>query len=192
MFMNATSIKIPPKELYTYDDYARLPEGAPYQLIGGKLVMTPSPSTFHQFVLVRLLGHLLNYQAKENKGAVLVSPLDVYFNQEETFQPDIIFISKERSHIIEHNKINGAPDLVVEILSPSTAYYDLRKKYRVYERYGVKEYWIVDPEDETVEIYLNHDGRFLMHQHVKRQGVASSVILDGFNVELAELFRQMS
>ncbi|NHM28859.1 Uma2 family endonuclease [Desulfofundulus sp. TPOSR] len=189
--MNPTSIEIPPKELYTYEDYARLPEGAPYQLIGGKLVMTPSPSTFHQLVLVRLLGHFLNYQAKENRGTVLVSPVDVYFNHEETFQPDIIFISRERTHIIEHNKINGAPDLVVEILSPSTAYYDLRKKYRVYERYGVKEYWIVDPEDETVEIYLNKDGRFILHQQVRRQGVVTSAILDGFKVEVAELLVQM-
>ncbi|MCS5695371.1 Uma2 family endonuclease [Desulfofundulus thermocisternus] len=189
--MNRTSIEIPPKEMYTYEDYARLPEGAPYQLIGGKLVMTPSPSTFHQLVLVRLLGHFLNYQAKENRGTVLVSPVDVYFNHEETFQPDIIFISRERTHIIEHNKINGAPDLVVEILSPSTAYYDLRKKYRVYERYGVKEYWIVDPEDETVEIYLNKDGRFILHQQVRRQGVVTSALLDGLKIEVAELLVQM-
>ncbi len=189
--MNPAPIEIPPKESYTYEDYARLPEGAPYQLIGGKLVMTPSPSTLHQFILVRLLGYFLDYQSKEKAGVVLVSPLDVYFDHEETYQPDIVFISKERLNIIERNKINGAPDLVVEVLSPSTAYYDLRKKYKVYERHGVKEYWIVDPEEETVEIYVVKEGRFTLHQQLEHQGRAASVILDGFTVEIADLFARL-
>lgn len=133
----------------------------------------------------------MNYQAGENKGIVLVFPVDVYFNDEKTFQPDIIFISREKTHIIGRDKINGAPDLVVEVLSPSTAYYDLRKKYRVYERYGAREYWIVDPEEEVVEIYLNREGRFVLHQQVDRQGLVTSAILDGFSLEAAELFVQI-
>lgn len=119
---------IPVKNSYTYEDYARLPEGTPFQLIGGKLIMTPAPGTYHQIILMRLIEKLLFFLAGKDLGILFTAPVDVFLEEKETYQPDIIFIAKDRLHIIETTKIKGAPDLVIEILSPSTGYYDLKKK----------------------------------------------------------------
>jgi len=188
MSMPAKEIKIRPKDVYTYDDYAVLPEGTPYQLIGGKLVMTPSPTTYHQDIVICLAEKILNFNAKEKVGKIYVSPVDVYFEEKETYQPDIIFILKERLHIIELTKINGAPDLVMEILSPATAYYDLKEKFKVYARHGVKEYWIVDPKDKSIEIYEGQEGKFKQVQRAEEEGKVKSSALKGFEVELKDIF----
>ncbi|WP_243174924.1 Uma2 family endonuclease [Desulfofundulus sp. TPOSR] len=91
-------------------------------------------------------------------------------------------------NIIEPQRINGAPDLVVEILSPATAYYDLRKKFKVYERCGVKEYWIVDPEEKSVQVFVPREGRFVLDQEAERTGEISSRVLPGFTVRLESIF----
>jgi Uma2 family endonuclease len=157
MSLPVGEIEIPQKEVYTYADYVLLPEGAPYQLIGGKLVMTPVPTTYHQIISMRLELKFANFVNEKNLGLVLDAPIDVYFGEKETYQPDIIFIDRDRFHIIESAMINGAPDLVVEILSPSTGYYDLKKKARTYARHGVREYWIADPEDKSIEAYKGQE-----------------------------------
>jgi len=113
----ARAVEIPKKEMYTYDDYAKLPEGAPYQLIGGKLIMTPAPSIHDQDIAKKLLVRLFSLEEK-GLGKVFHAPINVYFEETETYQPDIIFISKERLGIIEEESIKGAPDLVIEILPP--------------------------------------------------------------------------
>lgn len=187
-----TEIKLAPKEVYTYADYALLPEGAPYQLIGGKLVMTPSPIPYHQSISMRLELKLASHVLEKNLGMVYYAPLDVYLEETETYQPDIIFIAKDRLFIIESTKINGAPDLVVEILSPSTAYYDLKKKFKVYAKHGVKEYWIVDPLEKSVEVYTGIDGKFTLGQRVEKEGVISSEVVRGFAVEIKDIFIEIS
>lgn len=116
------------------------------------------------------------------------APIDVYLEEKETYQPDIIFVARSRLNIIEKDKINGAPDLVVEILSPSTAYYDLKKKFKIYAAHGVKEYWIVDPEEKSVEIYVNREGRFVLQQRVEVEGKVESTLLPGLAVEAREIF----
>ncbi|MDI6631248.1 MAG: Uma2 family endonuclease [Bacillota bacterium] len=172
----------------TYEDYRKLPEGAPYQLIGGELVLTPAPGTYHQIIAMKLGVQMANFVSGKERGMVLFAPVDVYLEETETYQPDIIFIARERMEIIEPARISGAPDLVVEILSPTTAYYDLRKKYKVYERTGVKEYWIVDPEEKSVQVFLPKEGKFILDQEVAGQGVVSSRILEGFTVSLESIF----
>ena len=114
--------------------------------------------------------------------------IDVYFEETETYQPDIIFISKDRLHIIERERIKGAPDLVIEILSPATAYYDLRKKFKIYEKHGVKEYWIVDPEDKSVIAYKSQQGKFSLIQELKGEGKISSGALKELEIELGDIF----
>ncbi|CAD7772607.1 MAG: Putative restriction endonuclease [Candidatus Methanoperedenaceae archaeon GB50] len=128
------AIAIPKKKKYTYEDYAKLPEGAPYQLIGGELIMTPTPTPYHQIVSRKIVPLLVQHVEKNDLGEVFYSPIDVYLTEEDTFQPDIIFISKERFNIIGETKIESAPDLIIELLSPATAYYDLGRKYEVYEK----------------------------------------------------------
>ena len=179
---------IPIKERYTYEDYNKLPEGAPYQLIGGKLVMTPSPIPYHQ-ELSRDLGFKLFTFVRENDlGHVYYAPLDVYFSETDVYQPDILFIHKKRVEIIGKTKIEGSPDIVFEILSPSTAYYDLRKKFRVYEKSGVKEYWIVDPDLKRIEVYENEKFTYKIFSEAENKGRVSSSVLKGFEVELVALF----
>lgn len=179
---------IPQKEVYTYADYALLPEGAPYQLIGGELVMTPAPSTFHQIISIRLAGEFIYFVREKDLGIILAAPVDVYFEEKETYQPDIIFIAKDRLSIIEPARINGAPDLVVEILSPSTGYYDLKKKARTYARHGVREYWVVDPEDHSIEVHVGQEGKFILSQRVEGEGRVESLVLKGLAVEAKEIF----
>jgi len=191
MSLPVREIEIPQKEVYTYADYALLPEGAPYQLIGGKLVMTPAPNTYHQIISIRLELKFANFVNEKNLGLVLDAPIDVYFGEKETYQPDIIFIAQDRFHVIEPARINGAPDMVVEILSPSTGYYDLKKKARTYARYGVKEYWIVDPEDKSIEVYKGQEEKFVLDQRVEEEGKIKSLILDGLAVEAKEVFAQI-
>jgi len=176
------------KRRYTYEDYAKLPEGAPYQLIGGELVMTPSPVPYHQIVSRRIEFELLKFVEERRLGEVIYAPIDVYLSETETYQPDIIFISKERLNIIGEKKIEGAPDLVIEILSESTAYYDLRHKKRVYEASGVREYWIVDPMEKGIEVYENMNGEFKVFSKAIEKGRVNSKLLQGFGVELERVF----
>ena len=178
----------PTEEKKTYADYAALEEGAPYQLIDGELVMSPAPTVLHQLVIWRLGTRLFNHVETHELGIVVGSPIDVYLSDTETYQPDLIFISDERRDRITEPYIKGAPDLVVEVLSPSTGYYDLTKKRRTYEAAGVKEYWIIDPKEKTVEILYNLEGTFKTLIHAYQQGEVSSRLLNGFKVDLAKLF----
>ena len=180
---------LPEKERYTYDDYTQLPEGAPYELIRGELVMAPSPTPFHQIIQSNLHFALARFVRTERLGQVLTAPMDVRLSEEDTVQPDLIFIAAERSHIIGEQAIDGAPDLIVEILSPSTAYRDLTTKKRLYEEHGVREYWVVDPDSETVEVFELADERFMQHARAVEAGTTSSAVLEGFAVDLTDLFQ---
>ena len=124
------SILADPHEKYTYEDYAKLPEGAPYQLINGKLIMTPAPAIYHQKLIGRIFIELAQYVNKNSLGEVILSPVDVYLSDTETYQPDIIFVSTNQLSIIGEQKVEGAPDLIIEVLSPNNAYYDLRHFFR--------------------------------------------------------------
>lgn len=177
------------EKIYTYADYRQLPEGAPYQLIGGELVLTPAPTSYHQIISMQLVSKMVAYVTEKNLGIVLYAPVDVYLEETETYQPDIIFFSRERLPIIKPEKIEGAPDLVVEILSPTTAYYDLRKKYRIYEKHGVREYWLVDPEEKSIQVFTLAEGKFKLDQEVEEEGSVCSRVIDGFSVAAAEIFR---
>lgn len=138
----------------TVHDYLALPDAGPrYQLVDGDFHMAPAPNLFHQRAS-RNIGHLLLTWLDQNPiGEVFYAPLDVFLTETNVFQPDILFISKSRSHLLQENGVHGAPDLVVEILSPSTSFLDLGSKKRVYARCGVRELWIVDPVERSVAVY---------------------------------------
>ncbi|MDF9407708.1 MAG: hypothetical protein A4E52_01508 [Pelotomaculum sp. PtaB.Bin013] len=186
--IKAIQAAITSDRIYTYEDYSRLPEGAPYQLIGGNLVLTPAPTTYHQIISMKLGTKMAGYVMEKDLGLVLFAPIDVYFENTETYQPDIIFIAKERLSIIEKEKIKGSPDLVIEILSPGTGYYDLKKKFKIYENHGVKEYWIVDPEDCSVEIYAVQEGKFILRHKAEKKGSVDSKVVTGFKIDVENFF----
>ncbi len=154
--------------------------------------MTPAPSTYHQIISMKLEVKLANFVMERDLGLVLDAPLDVYFEESETYQPDLVFIARERLSIIEPDKINGAPDMVVEILSPATAYYDLRRKFKIYEKHGVREYWVIDPEEQSVEIFALQDGRFTLEQKAEKQGTVSSKVVEGFTLPVENIFSSIS
>ena len=147
-------------EKKTVKDYQQLPEGAPYQLINGKLIMSPSPNRIHQKLIVEISRVIGNYLKTNTIGEAYIAPSDVYLDDENVVQPDIYFVSNANLSILTDAGAEGAPDMIIELLSPSNAYYDLRAKLQLYEKYGVKEYFIVDPEDNMVIAYKLTKGRY--------------------------------
>jgi len=184
----ATALPIPEKESYTYADYAQLPEGAPYELIAGDLVMAPSPSARHQQILRSLAWAIQRHIDEHKSGEVLFAPMDVYLSDDTTVHPDVLYIAEARREIIGAQRINGAPDVVAEIFSPSTGHRDVGIKKRFYEQHGVREYWTIDPETQAVEVHVNTDTGFQQRARVVETGAVASAVMEGFNLEIARLF----
>jgi Uma2 family endonuclease len=178
------------KRKYTYQDYLELPDdGKRYEIINGELVMVAAPFTIHMRISKKIYNLLLSYSEDETKGEIFYAPIDVVLGDTNVFQPDLLYIKKENSYIITEKNIYGAPDLIVEILSPSTAYYDLFDKKEIYAQFGVQEYWIVDPMKQSVEIYLNRENIFELRQRLDKEGEAKSDVLKGFQVDVKEIFK---
>ena len=139
----------------TWEDVLRMPDdGNRYEFIGGRLYMTAAPVIRHQRVLARLWSALFPILVDSGRGEVLSAPLLVQFpGTDDRVQPDLLFISEERREIIGEKQVTGAPDLVVEILSPSTAHRDRGIKLDLYARSGVRQYWIVDPDEDVVDVW---------------------------------------
>jgi Uma2 family endonuclease len=152
-----------------------LPEGTRAEIIDGVLYMSPASLVNHQVVISTLLASFYNFTVKKRSGKVFTSPIDVYLNEQNAFQPDIIFISKSNKGIIKDDGIYGAPDLVIEVLSPGTSRTDLTKKKIVYEKAGVKEYWVVDPKTKLATGFLLLKGKF--EEFKKEKGKLSSSLL---------------
>jgi Uma2 family endonuclease len=143
------------QRLLTYADYAALPDdGHRYQLLEGELVTTPSPNRWHQQISFRLASEVLNHVQARGLGEAFAAPLDVTLDDRNVVQPDILFVSNERSGILQGSRVIGAPDLCVEILSPGAERIDRVSKLELYARFGVTHYWIVDLNARTIEEYV--------------------------------------
>ncbi len=174
--------------IYTYQDYLKINDDNQYELIGGELILVPAPKTIHQRVKGRLVWFITNFIRHNNLGEVFDAPIDVIFSDKDKPQPDILFISANRLDIITEDNIKGAPDLVIEILSPSTASYDRVKKSKLYYRYGVKEYWIVDPDVKTIEVFISGEKNWNLIESYDRNGILLSPLLPGLEIALKEIF----
>ncbi len=172
----------------TIEDYERLPEGAPYQLIAGELIMTPSPTPFHQSIIYQLILELGFFVKRNKLGKILPAPIDVYLSDEDIYQPDLIFIRADRARGIRKDKLRIIPDLVEEVLSPSTAYYDLTRKKEMYCISGVTEYWIVNPEAETIEIMVKHGEIYQTEQFLHKTDTLESAMFPGFTMKIENIF----
>lgn len=147
--------------LLTYEDYCVLPDdGKRYEIMEGVLHVTPAPTTRHQRVSRRLLVLISLHVEAQGLGEVFCSPIDVVLSPHNVVQPDIVFVSEKRRHIVTEKNIAGPPDLVVEIVSASSAHTDRGLKAQVYARRGVEHYWLVDPEGETLEEYQLQGGAY--------------------------------
>lgn len=179
--MQTTSIR------YNYQDYLQLPEDKRYEIIDGELFMVPSPNESHQRILANIFNTLSSYVKKSTLGTIYFAPFDVLFSDEDIVQPDIIFVANENKKIITKDNIRGVPDLVVEVLSPSTGKRDRGIKKKLYARHGVRECWIVDPERETVEVFLLKGKEFEGKRYRVKDSISSTVI-KGLNIEIKEIF----
>ncbi len=183
----AVAVKERPKrKVWTYEDYLRLTDDKRYEIINGRLIEMPAPTVLHQRVLGDLY-YIFRVRLK-GKGDVLISPVDVILSDTAVVQPDLIFISRERLGIVRE-RIFGPPDLVVEIVSPSSYGRDRYEKFVLYERYGVKEYWIVLPREKVIEIWCLKDGRYVLHSVAAGSGEVESCVLKGFKVKVEEVLR---
>ena len=173
---------------FTYVDYVNAPEDKRYELLDGDLVVTPAPGERHQSVSVLLTSRLFQFVTENRLGRVYAAPFDVVLSNTDVVQPDLLFVSNERAHVVTAANVQGAPDLVVEILSPSTAERDLTFKRSLYARHGVREYWIVDTEARTVTVLRLREGEFEVAGEYGAGETLTSPVLPGFELRVDDMF----
>ncbi len=147
---------------WTYSDYARLPDdGRRYEVMNGVLIMSPAPNEIHQMAVVRFTYYLFQHVDLAKRGRVIVAPFDVELTPKRVVQPDILVVLQTNAAKQTSTRLIGAPDLTIEIASPGTATYDRLSKYDAYEQAGVSEYWIADPEEQTIEMLVLQHGKYI-------------------------------
>ena len=177
----------------TYQDFLRFPDdGLRHEIIDGVHYVTPSPNLRHQELIGRLylsLGAFL--EDRPDKGRLFLSPFDVVFSFHDVVEPDLVFVGPDQLDILTAQNIQGTPALVVEVLSPSTRKHDREVKRRLYERTGVREYWLVDPDVNTVNVDRRADGdAFPLVAHLTNMhDTLETPLVPGWSVTLARLFR---
>lgn len=172
----------------TYADYAKTPEDERYELLNGELIESPSPKEIHQYISGILHLMIGTFVRERSLGKVYFSPFDVVLSDTNVVQPDLLFVSNERADIITPDNVQGAPDLVVEILSPATAERDRTVKLDLCAHHGVKEYWLVDPDAKTIAVLLRGEGGFVVDGICGEGETLRSPTLTGFSFALEEIF----
>lgn len=172
----------------TYADYLETSDDERYELLNGELILSPSPKEIHQYISSILHIMIGTFVRERSLGKVYFSPFDVVLSDTNVVQPDILFISNERADIITSDNVQGAPDLVVEILSPATAERDRTVKLELYAQYGVKEYWLVDPDAKTITVLLRGEGGLGVVGIYGEGETLRSPTLAGFSLALEEIF----
>lgn len=181
-----------PQSKFTYQDYLLFPnDGKRYELIAGDRYVTPAPRTKHQRISGNLYGLLFEFVKKNKSGILLSAPTDVVLSELDVVQPDLLFVSRARASIITEDNIQGAPDLVVEILSESTRRTDEIIKRKLYQQHGVQEYWIIDPDLDTVKVYrmVNQAYTRAIELTLEAQDRVTNPLFPGWELPLKELFQ---
>ncbi|MEW6607889.1 MAG: Uma2 family endonuclease [bacterium] len=175
---------------FTYEDYLTwdIESDNRYELIGGEFFMAPAPNVWHQHISGEIVFKIMQLLEKTKSGKVFHAPCDVVLSNEDVVQPDIIFVLKENFNIITKDNIQGSPDLLIEIISPNSAQRDRITKKRLYERCGVKEYWLVDQDRKEIEVLTLEEGRYKTYGIFKSEDTLSSVVLKDFYFKVREVF----
>ena len=173
---------------FTYEDYRHAPEDKRYELHDGDLVLVPSPSRPHQNTSLELSTEFNLFIRRTGAGFAFAVPFDVVLSDTDVVQPDIVFVSREREYIISHNNIQGVPDLIIEVLSPSTSHRDRTFKRALYARHGVTEFWLVDTDSHTIEVLLlGTEGYEAIATYGAGQTLTSPT-LTGFTLNIDDIF----
>ena len=180
-----------PKTKLTYQDYCNTPDDERWELLNGELVMAPGANTPHQTISFNLVLMLGNFVRDRGLGHVFHPPYDVVLSDTSVLQPDLLFVSKERAHIVNSRNIRGTPDLVVEILSPSTASRDWKVKLDLYAEHGIREYWVVDPEIQRVWVMMRNENTLAEAANYGRGDTLLSPTLEGLTLDIDEVFRDL-
>jgi Uma2 family endonuclease len=180
---------------FTYDDLLEMPDdGRHYEILDGELIVNAAPNLHHQRIVGRIYSAIFNYLERQPIGEVFISPVDVVFTQRWVVEPDVVYVRNERKSILTKANVSGAPDLAVEVLSHSTRRNDEIIKRHAYENFGVIEYWIVDPELESIKVYRRNDGeryQGVVEVSTETKGATvSTPLLPGLEFFLEKLFAQ--
>ena len=160
-----------------------------YELFNGIIMKRAAPSLIHQKASRNLVTDITNFLRLNPLGEVYSAPVDVEFDKYNAFQPDLAFVSNERSFLFEDGDyIKGAPDLIVEIISPGNVRRDRVEKKEICQQFAVREYWLIDPLSQTVEIYVMRDNAYQLHDFLEQTGKATSTVITGFELEISTLF----
>lgn len=178
-----------PRIKLTYRDYANTPDDERYELLDGELIRMTAPAEIHQRVSILLGWRLIEFVTENGLGRVYQAPFDAVLSDTDVVQPDLLFVSNERAHVVTAANVQGAPDLVVEILSPSSVERDRTLKRSLYARHGVREYWIVDTDARTATVLLLQDGGFEAAATYGEGDTLTSPTLPGLALDVAALFR---
>lgn len=175
---------------FTYEDYLHFPDDRKqYQIVDGEVYMVPAPVPYHQIVSSNTEFILRSFVSKHNLGQVFRAPCDVILSNENVVQPDIFFISKNRLNIITEKNIAGPPDLIIEILSPYTEKLDRTIKKDLYAKYGVPEYWLVDPATKMIEVLALSGKEFSSIGIYGIKDTFESKVIRGLSVKVEEAFK---
>ena len=183
------TVAIDTTQTWTVEEYLQLEENPNLQLINGNLIMSPSPSLFHQQISIVLSALLLKH-AQKLKDKVYAAPIDVFLDDNNVPQPDLVYVKQENKYKLSKRGVEGAPDLVVEIISPSSSYIDRYDKKALYQKHQVKEFWIIDPGNLTLEIFQLVNDEYVLAQHLVTKGKIKSPLLPMLAIDLAELFAE--
>jgi Uma2 family endonuclease len=178
-----------PSRLWTYDEMvAELPEtNLPVELWDGELIMAPAPFYFHQYIVLYVASNLRSWVKSHDLGIVLAAPMDMVLTPHNVTQPDVLFIATERRHIIK-DAIHGPVDLAMEVISTGSRRRDRIDKKDLYEQHGIKEYWVIDPEAQTVEVYFLDGQQYHLLARTRSGEKACSKLLEGFCIDVKEMF----
>ena len=177
----------------TYEDFLLFPDdGRRHELIDGEHYVTPSPNTKHQAIVMNLSGMIWSHLQQHPVGRVFTAPFDVVFSDFDVVEPDLLFISRARQEeVLSKQHVHGAPDLVVEIGSPSTRKRDETIKRRLYERFAVSEYWVIDPELDTLKVYRRAGQHYMRAAELSLENgdVLTTPLLPGLEMPLLRIFQ---
>ena len=175
--------------VWTYEDYLHIPDdGYRYEVVWGELTVPPSPTFGHQRVLGILFSTLHQHVTAHDLGVVCVAPLDVVLSEQNVLQPDILFVTKERLHIVTEANVNGAPDLVIEVLSPGTAAVDRGRRMDAFAAFGVLHCWLIDPLSHSLEVYELRGERYEMVSRLTETDAFAPAIFPGLSLPLASVW----
>jgi Uma2 family endonuclease len=159
-----------------------------YEIRNYHLIDMPSPTTQHQRIAGITYRLLFQFIAQNQLGEVFISPLDVVFEEGNVCEPDLILVLKENKEIINKKNILGSPDLLIEVVSKGSVVRDYVEKKNDYETFGVKEYWLIDPLNETIIVYTLENQKYVIFSSVEEQGIAKSKLLNGFEITFEDVF----